>query len=179
MKNYGNLLDGSAIGMPGGSPGGDGDPNNDIKLQALKEQVWKNNVGLIPQDQRFQYPLEQTQMGADGRGELQGVLNSYMPSQNGLSHFDEKNGEAIDNGKYSELINKGLWKILLKDKKDIDENDVNFINSVNKFIARPQIPESETGIGKNRYYFDPVTYLANKGVLNASKRGTGGELIRR
>src|SRR5574343_178720 len=132
---------------PGGITPGISLPDQD-KLQAMLEG-WKRNVALIPPQNRYKYNVDVPLLMNDTeqRQQLGQQLNSYMPSPTGGSYFDEISGMegGPDVGKYQELINQGLWKVLLKDKKDIDENDVQFIQNVNKFIKYPQVKENEAG----------------------------------
>jgi hypothetical protein len=168
-KRLKNMLGDEMNGL--GIPGGYGDPETEPTGGNLQNilSAWKNDVSMIPQQSRYKYGLKTAELNDETTGPLKNLLDTLLPPKNGGTNF----GGQFDNpgdeiSRMQELVNQGLWKILLKDKKDVDENDVNFIQSVNKLIAKPTIREDEEGMGKNRYYFDPAMYLHKKGILKSS-----------
>lgn len=168
-KKINNMLGDELNGL--GIPGSFGDPENNPGNPNLENvlNAWKSDVSMIPENSRYKWGLKTAELNDETTGPLKNLLDTVLPPKTGGTNF----GGQFDNpgdeiGRMQDLVNQGLWKILLKDKKDIDENDINFIQSVNKLIQKPAIKEDEAGMGKYRYFFDPAMYLHKKGVLKNS-----------
>ena len=174
-----------------GMPMGIGDPNEDPsstgKLARVLE-AWKQNPNMIPQKDRYQYPINarllNTNKGGDyadsNAQQLEGVLNNYMKNDNGQGMLEQMKGQGqqVNPDTYKQLLNKGLWQILKKDPKNIDQNDIDLINTIQKFMDVAPPKTENAGYGASRYYFNPVEYLTKAGLIDTQKRTDEGGLLR-